>query len=84
MEVRIESKSAAVVSSVGQVVSTISEELQRRPAEWLLALKEDPARLGELEQEVHATFRELADRVVAGLLAQASGDSAALEAGKKV
>lgn len=83
MEVRIESKSGPVVSSVGQVVSAISEELQRQPAEWLRALNEDPARLGEVEQEVHQTFRGMADRVVAGLLAQGSRDSAALEAGKK-
>ena len=83
MEVRIESKNGAVVSSVGEVVSTIAQELQRRPADWLQTLKADPARLGELEQEVHDTFRHLADQVVAGLLAEASGDSAALDAEKK-
>jgi len=83
MDVRIEGKHGPVVSSVGQALSAISKELQQRPTQWLRALKRDPARLGELEQEVHDTFRGLADQVVAGLLVEASRDSAALEAGKK-
>jgi hypothetical protein len=39
--------------------------------------------LGELELRVHETFRQLADQVVAGLLARASGQSPALEREKK-
>lgn len=83
MEVRMGSKQGAVVASVAAVVSGIAHELRRRPAAWLAALKGDPARLGELEQEVHGTFRHLADQMVAGLLAEASRDSEALDARKK-
>jgi len=39
-------------------------------------LAENPGGLAHLEPEIHRTFAQMADRVVAGLLAQATADAA--------
>jgi hypothetical protein len=54
------------------VVAEIQERLQTHPKEWLKALQQDPSRFADLEQEIHRAFAQMADRVVAGLLAQAT------------
>jgi len=84
MEVRMESKRAAAVSGIDPVLTAIQKRLQSDPREWLRTLKQDPGSFVDLEKTVHAAFQQMADQVVAGLLAQATqGDDFAQSAKKK-
>jgi hypothetical protein len=83
MEIRTDSKKGPVVSGIDPVVAEILQRLQAHPKEWLKALAQNLAGLANLEQEIHRTFAQMADRVVAGLLAQATADSAFADAAKK-
>jgi hypothetical protein len=83
MEVRMESKKGTVVSGIDPVLAEIQKRLQAHPQEWLKALKQNPGGFANLEQEIHRTFAHLADHVVAGLLAQATTDSAFADTAKK-
>ena len=83
MEVRMESQRGTVVSGIIPVLAEIRQRLRARPKEWLKALQQNPGGLANLEQEVHRTFAQMADRVVAGLLAQMTADSAFADAAKK-
>jgi len=83
MEVRMGSKTGTVVSSIDPVLAEIQQRLQAHPKEWLKTLEQNPGGLANLEQEIHRTFAQMADRVVAGLLAQATADSAFADAAQK-
>jgi hypothetical protein len=83
MEIRMESKKGAPVNSIDPVLTEIQQGLKTRPQEWLKALQKDPGSLANLEQEVHRAFAQMADRVVAGLLAEASAGADFADAAKK-
>jgi hypothetical protein len=83
MEVRMESKKGSVVSGIDPVLAEIQQRLQAHPSEWLKALEQNPGGLANLEQEIHRTFAQMADRVVAGLLAQAAADPGFADAAEK-
>lgn len=83
MEVRMESKKATVVTGIDPVLSQIQERLRVRPKEWLAALQNEPGTFVDVEKDVHRAFAQMADQVVAGLLAEATGDSDFAEAAKK-
>jgi hypothetical protein len=83
MEVRMESKKGPVVNGIDPVLAEIEERLKAHPKQWLKALAQDPGALANLEQEIHRTFAQMADRVVAGLLAQATADSAFADSAQK-
>jgi hypothetical protein len=83
MEIRMESKKGTVVSGIDPVLAQIHQRLQARPKEWLKALQQDPGKFADLEQEVHQLFAQMADQVVAGLLAESTADSDFAAAAKK-
>jgi hypothetical protein len=83
MEVRTDSKTNAPVLAPPQVVERLAQQLQTDQQKWLRQLAEEPGRFADLEVAVHQTFQQLADQLVASLLAQATHQSPALEAGKK-
>lgn len=83
MEVRMESKKGKPVSGIEPVLAEIEQGLQGRPREWLKALQRDPSGLANLEQEIHRAFAQMADRVVAGLLAEASAGAHVADAAQK-
>ena len=83
MEIRMDSKKGMVVSGIDPVLAEIQKRLQADPQEWLKALKQNPGGFANLEQEIHRTFAHLADHVVAGLLPQATTDSAFADTAKK-
>ena len=83
MEVRMDSMKGTVVSGIDPVLAEIQKRLQADPQEWLNALKQNPGSFASLEQEIHQTFAQMADCVVAGLLAKATADSAFADAAKK-
>ncbi len=83
MEVRMESKNGKLVNGIDPVLAEIQQRLQADPKEWLKALEQNPGGLANLEQEIHRAFAQMADRVVAGLLAQATADSSFADAAQK-
>ena len=84
MEVRVGSKTGAVVKGIDPALAEIQKRLQSHPQEWLRTLQQNPAGFGDLEKTVHHAFQQMADQLVAGLLAQATkGDDFADNAKKK-
>jgi hypothetical protein len=83
MEIRMESKKGTPVRGIDPVLAEIQQGLQARPKEWLKALQQNPGGLANLEQEVHRAFAQMADRVVAGLLAEATAAADFADAAKK-
>jgi hypothetical protein len=83
MEVRMGSKGGTVIRGIDPVLAEIQQRLQAHPKEWLKSLEQNPGSLADLEQEIHRTFSQMADRVVAGLLAQATADPAFADAAQK-
>lgn len=83
MEVRLESQKGTKVIGIDPVLAEIQQRLQAHPKEWLKALEQDPGNFANLEQEIHRAFAQMADRVMAGLLAQATADAAFADAAKK-
>ena len=83
MMIRMENKTGEVVSGIDQVRGTIEQRLRQDPEQWLRALREKPAKFAELEQAVHQTFQQMADQMVAGLLAQATQAAEFAQTAKK-
>ena len=84
MEVRVQSKKEAPLQGIDPVLAEIHKRLQSHPQEWLRSLQTNPAGFADLEKKVHQAFQQMADQVVAGLLAQATkGDDFADNAKKK-
>ena len=84
MEVRVQSKKGTALKGIDPVLAEIHKRLQSHPQEWLRSLQENPAGFGDLEKTVHHAFQQMADQLVAGLLAQATrGDEFADNAKKK-
>ena len=83
MEVRMESKTGAALKGIDPVLTEIHKRLQRHPQEWLRALTDNPASFVDLEKAVHQTFQQMADQLVAGLLAQATAGDDFVETAKK-
>jgi len=83
MEVRMESKQGPVLTGIDPVLIQIQQRLRARPKEWLARLQRNPGKLADVEQEVHRAFAQMADQVVAGLLAEATADPALAKAAKK-
>ena len=75
MEVRMESKNGTVLAGIDPVLAQIQQGLQARPKEWLVALQQNPGKFADVEKEIHRAFAQMADQVVAGLLAEATADS---------
>jgi hypothetical protein len=73
MEVRLERKTGTALPGLDPVLAAIQQRLQSHPAEWLQTLAENPGSFMDLERTVHGAFRQMADQLVAGLLAQATG-----------
>jgi hypothetical protein len=84
MEVRMQGKCGPVVKNVDEVLRRIQQELLDQQKEWVTRLRDHPARFADLEADIHRTFQNLADQVVAGVLAQATAaDDFAQDAKKK-
>ncbi|MGH6804624.1 MAG: hypothetical protein ACREC3_14850, partial [Methyloceanibacter sp.] len=83
MEVRMESKQGTVVVGIAPVLAEIQQRLQARPKEWLKALQQDAGKFADLEQEVHRLFAQMADQVVAGLVAETTAAAAFAATAKK-
>ena len=84
MEVRMHSHTEDPLKGIDPVLAEIHKRLQNHPQEWLLSLQKNPADFADLEKKIHHAFDQMADQLVAGLLAQATqGDAFADNAKKK-
>ena len=84
MEVRVQSKKGTALKGIDPVLAEIHKRLQSHPQEWLHSLQKNPAGFADLEKKVHHAFQQMADQLVAGLLAQATqGKDFANDAQKK-
>jgi hypothetical protein len=83
MEVRMARKKGTAVNGLVPVLTDIHKRLENHPQEWLQALQEDPGSFVDLEKAVHHAFQQMADQLVAGLLAQATQGQAVTQAVKK-
>jgi hypothetical protein len=83
MEVRNDSPLGPPVDSPGELVDRMATQLRSDHKEWLRQLTVEPGRFATVEVTVHQAFQQLADQLVASLLAQATQQSPALEAAKK-
>ena len=81
MEVRL-SKDGPVVS-LPQQIAAVTARLTQEQLVWSTRLSRDPQRFAEVEQAVHHTFQEMADQVVAGLLAEVGQQPVLENASKK-
>jgi hypothetical protein len=84
MEVRVEGKGGPLVKNVAEVLRQVQQQLQDQQGQWVAQLRKQPAKFVDLEAQIHRTFQDLADQVVAGVLAQATAaDAFAPDAQKK-
>jgi hypothetical protein len=84
MDVRTQSKDGRRVASVAECEAKIAEELRRKQKEWLRELRQHPRKFRQLEEQIHQRFEELADQLVASVMAEATTDSPVLDREKKV
>ena len=70
MEVRVQGKCGPVVKNVDDVLRGVQQQLQDQQKQWVAQLRDQPAKFADLEAHIHRTFHDLADQVVAGVLAQ--------------
>ena len=84
MDVRLHGRNGPVVTNVDEVLRQVHEQLRERQAEWLAQVREQPGSFADLETHIHQTFQQMADQVVAGVLAQvAASNDFAKDAKKK-
>jgi hypothetical protein len=80
---RFGSKSGEAVPPAQQALQDIHSQLQQQQRRWAEKLAHDPACFASLEQAIHLRFGQLADQLVASLLAGAANQPALPEAAKK-
>jgi hypothetical protein len=80
---RFGSKVGKAVLPAQEALQDIQDQLQQQQQHWAAKLAQDPACFATLEHEVHLRFGQLADQLVASLLAGAAQQPALADAAKK-
>jgi hypothetical protein len=83
MEVRMQGKDGPVLKNVKEVLQQVQQQLQDQQGLWVAQLRDQPARFADLEASIHRTFQNLADQVVAGVLAQVTAPADFAQDAKK-
>ena len=83
MEVRVQGKCGPVVKNVDDVLRQVQQQLQDQQRQWVAQLRDQPAKFADLEAHIHRTFQDLADQVVAGVLAQVTAADDFAQGAKK-
>ena len=66
----IQTKEGRTVNSAREELELVVEEVKRAIENWRERLRDAPAKLPEVEREIHCEMGRLADLVLAGLLAE--------------
>jgi hypothetical protein len=83
MRIRSDSQTGPDLPTPDQALQQIHSQLQAQQTLWAEQLARDPAAFDQLEAHIHQAFGQLADRLVASLLAHAAQQQALAEAAKK-
>jgi hypothetical protein len=83
MRVRLESPQGPDAPSPDQAVERIRAQLATQQQLWAEQLAREPAALALLEPQIHQVFGQLADQLVASLLAHAAQRQPLADAAKK-
>lgn len=83
MRFRLDSQAGPDVPTPAKALEQIHAQLADQQARWAEQLARDPAAFALLEPQIHLAFGQLADQLVASLLAHAAGQPALTEAAKK-
>lgn len=82
MDVRLNNHDGPVATGPQQLAAVV-EQLQQAQLAWRDRLRQDPTRFGEVEVAVHRSFQQMADQIVAGLLADVGHDPQLEDEAKK-
>jgi len=82
MDVRLNAQDGPAAKLPEQVAG-VTERLAREQEVWRQRLSRDPSRFRDVETAVHHAFQQMADQVVAGLLADVGQQSELENAAKK-
>ena len=82
MDVRLQTKDGTVASLPVQIAA-VTDRLAEEQHVWRERLRHEPSRFGEVEVAVHHAFQQMADQVVAGLLADVGQQPVLENASKK-
>ena len=83
MRLRFGKKSGEEIPALEQSLTDLQSSLADQQHRWAEQLARDPASFPQLEQQIHLTFQQLADRCAAGLLAHAAAAPACSDAAQK-
>jgi hypothetical protein len=83
MRFRLASKTGPAVPTPDQALEQIHTQLASQQVLWAEQLACDPTAFAQLEPQIHLAFGQLADQLVASLLAHAAGQPALHEAAQK-
>lgn len=83
MRFRLDSPAGSDVPEPARALQQIQQQLAAHQQAWAEQLARDPAAFSQLEAQIHQAFGQLADRLVASLLAQAARQPALAQAAKK-
>jgi hypothetical protein len=83
MRFRFNSQTGPAVPSPAEALEQIHSHLTAQQALWAEQLAREPAVLAALEPQIHLAFGQLADQLVASLLAHAAQQQPLSDAAKK-
>jgi hypothetical protein len=83
MRVRLHSQQGPAVPSPDQTLEQIRTHLASQQQLWAEQLARDPAAFAILEPQIHLAFGQLADQLVASLLAHAAAQPPLADAAQK-
>jgi hypothetical protein len=83
MVIRVGNKSGVALKGIDEARAEIHRRLEAQSEAWLQSLQEKPGEFANLEQSVHHAFQQMADRMMAGILAQATQPAEFTDAAKK-
>lgn len=83
MEVRVQERSGPVVNNVDEVLQQVQQRLRQQQKQWVAQLRDQPGTFADLEAHIHQTFQDVADQVVAGVLAEVTATDDFAKGAKK-
>jgi hypothetical protein len=83
MRFQFSKKSGEDIPALEQSLKDLQVSLADQQKRWAEQLARDPSSFPHLEQQIHLTFQQFADRCAAGLLAHAAAAPACADAAQK-